>query len=175
MSKAPPILRDYRVGLVVPRCGINAAQVTEITRRLRDITKLLPENGVLHVKVPGYAAAEWPEGAQTEVMNLGRLFRVDLEVVEVPPRAGAPWICDYMEGRVFVAGMPRFLADEVWCCPEITHRGRSMARANQVNRLGQSGAKPARYKVIPPWVEAPAPPEKAAKKANKQRLERPLW
>lgn len=163
--KAEPLIRDYRVGLVVPRCGINDAQVAEATRRLRGIAALLPEDGRILVDVPGYPGSEWPAGAPQEVVNLGRLFRVSLSVVPVDPRHAARSICAYLEGR--------FGADEVWCCPEVTQGGRSMARVNQVLKIGRAGRHHARYKVIPPWVGASA--GKEVKKVNKQRLEKPLW
>lgn len=153
-----PLVRDYRVGLVVPRCGINASQVAAITLRLRQAAALLPGDGALTLRVPAYEDAAADGAIQAEVLNLGRLHKVHF-VVDRP--APAPQIVVALRD-----------CDEVWCCPEITHTGRSKARANAVYQLAQQTEWAARYKRIPPWVEVPAP-QRAEK--VKPKKETRLW
>lgn len=153
-----PIVREYCVGLVVPRCGINAAQVSAITQRLRQAAELLPDDGALTLRVPAYEDAAADGAIQAEVRNLGRLHKVRLVVDRPAPAA-----------QLLVALRD---CDEVWCCPEITHTGRSRARVNAVYQLAQQTARAARYKRIPPWVESPL--ADANKKTKKERMF-PLW
>lgn len=160
-----PLVHDYRVGIVIPKAGINERQLAEIGRRLDAIAKILPEYGRIQVYVPGFDLAD---AEATVVRNLCNLLERKGKVQQTYlPMAG-----DHKAGVahsiVYTLGQ-RLCCDEVWCCPAEGQNARSVARVAQVWRLAQAGERPARYKQIPPWVEPPAPPEatKQPKKGKK--------
>lgn len=165
-AELEPLVRSYTVALVVPQCGINANQVAEITARLRKCAALLPKGGEVTLVVPGFRRDDPEYGIQMEVRNLGRIMKVHQVFVGMDPRDGgtAVTVRHYVEHK--------FECDEVWCCPELSHTRSSRARVNQVYQLGQQGARAARYKRIPPWVEAPAV---SADTTKKQRKESKKW
>jgi len=146
-----PLLRDYRVGIVVPQAGINTAQLASIDSRLTAIAKLLPADGHIEVWVPGFNLADAEESVARELCNL----------LERKPKVWAgyiPTVGDHKAGVakhiVYQLGEAR-RCDEIWCCPAPGQTAHSNARVAQVWRLGQAGRHPARYKQIPPWVETP--------------------
>lgn len=160
-------ITEYAVGLVVPRCGLSERQLAEVTRRIRETAGLMHPEGVLTLLVPGFESGATQDGVPAEVLNLRRLSKVRLRTYVVRSRDGET------AARI-VADMELARADEVWCCPEMTHTGRSQARANQVYALGTARSRPGRYKKIPPWVEGPGP-EVQKKATAKKTMKGPLW
>jgi hypothetical protein len=157
--KPEPLLTDYRVCLVVPQSGLNAAQLAEVTARVKQVVSLLPEGGRVLMVVPTYDSEQPELGVQPEVRDLERLgARVVLEGYD-PRRGGAA-------GTICHGAESRHRCDEVWCCPESTNR---RARANQVYAIGRYGPHASKYKMIPPWVEPMGVAKPAAKQTKKER------
>lgn len=85
--KPDPLLKGYSVCLVVPQIGLNAAQLAEVTARVKQIVPLMPEGERPLLIVPTYDA-EFPErGLQPQVRNLER-FGARVACIGVDPRAG---------------------------------------------------------------------------------------
>lgn len=151
--RAEPILNDYSVGIVIPKAGINGAQLAVISDRLGAILKLLPEHGWLNVYVPGFDMADAEASIARELRNVLERKGQRLRLTYIPTRG------DHKAGVahhiVYELGTAKG-CDEIWCCPAPGQTAQSMARVAQVYRLGQAGRAPARYKQIPPWVEPPA-------------------
>lgn len=159
-EKQKPLLRTYRVGLVIPQCGINAAQVADVRARLRSIAHVLPADGNVLLLIPGYDARNPKAGIQEDVLEMARASKVTLEWFGVRAKDGksAARICAALDH-----------CDEVWCCTDENHTHNGRTRASAVLRLGgQRGLLGPRYKHIPTWVTAAPPPERPAQV-------RPLW
>lgn len=165
-----PLLRDYRVGIVIPKAGINVAQLSEISRRLDAISKVLPADGALYVYVPGFNLAD-AEGSV--VRNLCNVLERKGKVQQTYlPMAG-----DHKAGVAHAIVYELEQAkrcDEIWCCPAEGQNANSIARVAQVWRLGQYGLRPTRYKQIPPWVD-PAPVEATKQPKKGTKSWRDMW
>lgn len=164
-------LKEYRVGLVVARCGLTDRQLTEISRNLRMISQVLTEDGHVLVRVPGFTDVGPAFGVAEAVLKLrGGKVRMEPYAFKAGHNDTAARI---------IADMEDFKADEVWCCPEQTHFGKSAARTNQVYALGVKSplARPGQYKKIPPWKDEFAAPLKNTRAAQQKRkaMKGPLW
>lgn len=149
-----PLLQDYRIGIVIPSTGLNGAQLAAVGERLSAVAKLLPEAGLIRVFVPGFDLHD-PEA--TVARDLRNLLERKAKVRTIYVPAAGRHKAGAAAGIIRALGMDE-RCDEIWCCPAEGQTGRATARVAQVWRLGQAGERPARYKLIPPWVEAPAPP-----------------
>lgn len=158
-----PLVRDYRVGIVIPKAGINERQLAEIGRRLDAVAKLLPADGIIHVYVPGFNLADAEASVVRALCNVlerkGKVRQTYLPMAGDHKAGVAHAIVEALGGRLN--------CDEIWCCPAEGQHARSVARVAQVWKLVQASERAARYKQIPPWVEPPAPPEAATKPKTK--------
>jgi hypothetical protein len=165
-----PLLTDYKVGVVMPKAGINDAQLGEMSRRLDLIGKALSEEGRIHVYVPGFNFADAEASVVRNVRNM----------LERKARAHITYIPCGGDHKAGVANLIVYelaeakRCDEIWCFPAEGQRGSAAARVAQVWRLGQAHARHTTFKQIPPWVEAPPPPE-APGKATKGKSWRDMW
>lgn len=158
-----PLLRDYRVGIVVSAQGPNAAQITALAERLAQITKVLPEDGQIHVYIPGFGLADPEQSVSRPLRNmLERKGKVRLIYIGTRSREGGVAqniVSDLIQVK---------RCDEIWCCPSDGQVQQSTARVAQVYRIGAASAYHQRYKLIPPWVEAPAPQQATQAKKGKK-------
>lgn len=145
----------YRVGLVLSQAGMNGAQWADVKERLKFIAKVAGTgNGGIEVTVPGLhhkgpAGARDAEALLEPFQRMGHVAAVVAEDV----RSAAECV------RLFVDH------DEVWCVPAPGQTILTRARAWQVFTLGQQQhhGQRRKYKIIPPWTEAPAVDSKEIK------------
>jgi hypothetical protein len=168
---SPPLLRDYRVGIVIPKAGINVAQLAEIGKRLDFIAKTLPADGVVYVYVPGFDLADAEASVVRDLCNM----------LERKPKVQETYLPEAGDHKAGVAtaivygllGDKR--CDEIWCCPAEGQTAHSSARVAQVWRLGQMSRFPTRFKQIPPWVEPPVPEAKQKQPTKGKKSWRDMW
>lgn len=148
-----PMLRDYRVGIVIPSAGINTAQLATIGKRLDEIAKLLPTDGHIEVYVPGFNLADAEISVVRDLRNLLER-KGKVRITYIPTRGDHK--AGVAEHIIWELGPRSKRCDEIWCCPALGQTANSSARVAQVWRLGQASPTHQRYKTIPPWVENPA-------------------
>lgn len=160
---SPPLLRKYTVGIVIPKVGINGAQLAEIGLRLDFIAKTLGKEGTIQVYVPGFDLADAEASVVRDLCNM-------LERKPQVQETYIPFKGDKKAGvalEIVHALGERLSCDEIWCCPAEGQTAQSSARVAQVWRIGQGRDRPQRYKQIPPWVEPAVPPAKSKQPTTK--------
>lgn len=166
MPKPEPLIRDYRVGLVIPSAGINERQLAVVSDRLSSIAHLLPEDGRIEVYVPGFDLADAEATVARNICNMLER-KAKLWVAYIPARG------DHRAGvahAIVHELVKEKHCDEVWCCPAEGQTAGSTARVAQVWKLaqeGRMGVRPAVFKQIPPWVEPPTAATQQPKKGRK--------
>jgi hypothetical protein len=145
-------IQDYRVGIVVAKCGLNENQLAAVIDRLAQIAKVI--EGKIELYAPGYDLND-PEGSvPPEVSNLRYKEKVRICYLGVDRRErGAAEMIHYELNH-------KLGCDEIWCCPADGQLAGSIARVAQVWRLGQASRFAVRHKIIQPWVEAPPKADK---------------
>lgn len=161
-TPAPPLLADYRVGIVVSHLGVNGRQLAEISNRINFIGSTIEKGGPIYVYVPGFNMNDAEESVPRDLRNMLERKR-SVQVTYVPTRG------DHKAGVAMSIHNDLVRArrcDEVWCCPAPGQTAGSIARVAQVYKLAEGSP---RFKLIPHWVEPAqaAPKSKQVKPATK--------
>lgn len=153
------LFKDYRIGLVVSRVGLTEGQLANVRQRLSEIASFIEDGGHIELYVPGWDVED-PEGSiPPEVANLQ--YKDKVRVCFLGLRAHEGGAAQAIRVQLELTSR----CDEIWCCPALSHTGRSQARVAQVYELGRAGHRGRLYQRIGPWVEMPQAPVKKIKKA----------
>lgn len=165
------LFKNYKIGIVVSRVGLTDTQLAVVRHKLSEVARYVENGGHIELYVPGWNIDN-PEGSLTpEVANLQ--YKDKVRVCFIGLRS---------HERGAAAAIVRELerlrrCDEIWCCPALSHTGRSQARVAQVYELGRAGPVGRLYKRIGPWVEMPdtSRPKKKAKEHQRKEQKEWLW
>jgi hypothetical protein len=155
-------LNGYRVALLVPRAGINDAQLAVVRRKLELIAKCLAEGVNIELYIPCYGVTDPEATVPLGVRNLIYKHRVKPKFLpyESKGEGAAAYFLRYLTKEV------QF--DEVWACTLTAPTRTSKERVSQVYTRGQETALARIFKLIPPWVENPEHIAQSAEKPKRK-------
>lgn len=157
-------MTEYRVGIVVPNCGLSDNQVADLGARLKFIRQYIGPEGSLVILAPAINLRE-PMELPSQITGVLQ-YRTQCEVRELPALKGSAGLS---AGAFLVDQLKS--CDEVWCCTAPGQGALSKSRPADVYRRAQAlpMREATRFKPVPAWVMQ-AQAHEAAKKSKRKEL-----